>query len=235
MKKFLLGFLVGSLIFGTTTALASEEVKAYFTNYKLSVNGRNVNLNNKIVTINGSSYLPLKDVSNVLGYKVEWDGYSKTVGLSNNGIQYFSGYPSYEFKRMPLSLFSQGILVTVHSIVNKGNESYWDITIVNNSGKILKIDDFTALTNFGVRDKKPLMTGQLVSLIIGNDVSYDLKNRDFDKSISDDEIRRGIVKMGRIPLDTENIRLLISSQGTAIFQLNLDVKDAILEKPLDNN
>ncbi|MGG3508407.1 stalk domain-containing protein [Paenibacillus lautus] len=49
---------------------ASGSLTATIANYKLMVNGKEENLKNKPVVINGTTYLPVREVSQAVGYNV---------------------------------------------------------------------------------------------------------------------------------------------------------------------
>lgn len=85
MKKFLSGVLVGALLTISGTALAAnvEKIEAYFRpDFQVSVNGQAQELKNAPVTVNGSMYLPLREVGTILGYNVEWNEQTKTAELT---------------------------------------------------------------------------------------------------------------------------------------------------------
>lgn len=73
MKKFILGFIVGGVLFGATGAIAANEViKAYVTDITFSVNDQKIELENPIVSINGRAYLPVRAVVENLGFGVDF-------------------------------------------------------------------------------------------------------------------------------------------------------------------
>ncbi|MDO4766470.1 MAG: stalk domain-containing protein, partial [Eubacteriales bacterium] len=91
MKKFIAGFL--SAIVLTTAIYASSEIKAYLSNAtKVQLNGKILELkdakNQPIYPINyqGSTYLPVRAISQSLGLFVDYDEPTKTVILSKDKI-----------------------------------------------------------------------------------------------------------------------------------------------------
>jgi len=80
MKKFIMGFIIGGLLFGATGVYAAEQFKkAYVKEWGFNVCGEPVELTSKIVTIDGSSYLPVKEVAKNLGYEVSFNSNTKEV------------------------------------------------------------------------------------------------------------------------------------------------------------
>lgn len=70
MKKLLIGFACGALFFSGVSYAASGKLTASIANYKLVINGKEKALKNKPVIINGTTYLPLRETSEAVGYNV---------------------------------------------------------------------------------------------------------------------------------------------------------------------
>lgn len=70
MKKAVIGCICGTMFFSGVSYAASGSLTATIANYKLMVNGKEQNLKNKPVVINGTTYLPLREVSQAVGYNV---------------------------------------------------------------------------------------------------------------------------------------------------------------------
>lgn len=81
--------MICSLVVNASAAESQEEIKAYL-NYDITVtyNGNTQTLKDAAgntvypVSYNGTTYLPVRAVSNMLGIEVEWDGATQTVILS---------------------------------------------------------------------------------------------------------------------------------------------------------
>lgn len=67
--KLLTAFMCGAVFF-SGVSYAATEYKAIQANYKIVVNGVEQKLSNNPVTINNSTYLPIRAVGEVLGYNV---------------------------------------------------------------------------------------------------------------------------------------------------------------------
>lgn len=82
LKTFTAGLIVGLLL--TTGAFASsEQIQARFADFKLSINGEQKTLQTKPLVHDGTSYLPVRDIGEVFGYKVDYDSKTKTITLDN--------------------------------------------------------------------------------------------------------------------------------------------------------
>lgn len=105
MKKTLKGFVLGVII---TTILMStvigvgvkETIEVLFNSVNLSVNGsitskvgENYTLDNSeevpySILYKGTTYLPIRKVSEILSKEVGWDGNTSTVSINDKGVQY---------------------------------------------------------------------------------------------------------------------------------------------------
>ncbi|ALS22321.1 stalk domain-containing protein [Paenibacillus naphthalenovorans] len=86
MKKFIMGVLLGSaLTFSVPVFANNGEVVATLTKFKVLLNGKFVELKNDIIVINGTSYVPLREVSNLFGHEVDFDGENGIIGIENDG------------------------------------------------------------------------------------------------------------------------------------------------------
>lgn len=74
MKKFLWGFLVGALLFGTieVVAAAADKYVAETAGFKVLVDGKEFISDPPPVVIEGRTFLPLRAMGDALGVKVEW-------------------------------------------------------------------------------------------------------------------------------------------------------------------
>jgi hypothetical protein len=85
MKKRLgIILLLVILVLTTTTLGFAEEnfIKAYLTKIKVSLDGMRVL--DEIIVINGTSYLPVRKLSNMFGVDVNWNSYTNEIELINN-------------------------------------------------------------------------------------------------------------------------------------------------------
>jgi hypothetical protein len=95
-KGYIISFLAGATLMSATGAYASvgDKLEAIVTHFDFVVNGKKVNLTSDVVTINDSSYLPVRAVSNMLGYDVTYKADSRTIELNNGSTK--QGIPKDE-------------------------------------------------------------------------------------------------------------------------------------------
>lgn len=72
MKKFISGFVLGSMIFATIGAVAVSYV-ATPAGFKVMVNGKEFTSDPPAMVINDRTYLPLRAMGDALGVPVEWN------------------------------------------------------------------------------------------------------------------------------------------------------------------
>ncbi|CAH8247564.1 stalk domain-containing protein [Paenibacillus melissococcoides] len=70
MKKFLLGFLCGAIFFSGISFAASGDLIAKTSNAKIFINKEEQYMSTKPVIINNTTYLPLRELSDITGYHV---------------------------------------------------------------------------------------------------------------------------------------------------------------------
>ncbi len=84
MKKFLTGLLVGGILTTSITAFAATAVniKAVYSIKKLVVDGVDTGKGSSAFVSNGTTYVPLRTVSDALGHKISWDSSTKTIYIN---------------------------------------------------------------------------------------------------------------------------------------------------------
>jgi len=73
MKKVILGIIIGILLMTFTTVYAATQFTAHLATFEVFVNGEKFVSDKPIVVIDGSTYLPLKAIGEVLGVSVKWN------------------------------------------------------------------------------------------------------------------------------------------------------------------
>ncbi len=81
MKRMIIALAIGLLIGSATTALAatSDTVQAVFAEFKIMVNGQEQKLNTAPLVVDGTSYLPVREVADLLGAEVGYDDATRTI------------------------------------------------------------------------------------------------------------------------------------------------------------
>lgn len=84
MKKFIIGFLIGAMIFGTVGYAVTYVAQP--ATFKVMVNGKEFVSDPPVLVIEGSTYLPLRAMGDALGVPVEWNAELKQaeVGITSN-------------------------------------------------------------------------------------------------------------------------------------------------------
>ncbi|MEI7027163.1 stalk domain-containing protein [Paenibacillus sp. y28] len=86
MKKVIaalaLGMLIGSA--GSVIAANSETVQATFAQFVIKVNGAEQTLKTDPLVVDGTSYLPVREVAGLLGFELDYDADTRTIDLTNN-------------------------------------------------------------------------------------------------------------------------------------------------------
>ncbi len=88
MKKIILTAVVSMMLGSSVTALASTdlvgtEIKAVFAKFNLEINGQTKEFETLPLVYNGTSYLPVRDIANLIGYDVTYKADSRTIALNN--------------------------------------------------------------------------------------------------------------------------------------------------------
>ncbi|SFL53904.1 Copper amine oxidase N-terminal domain-containing protein [Paenibacillus sp. 1_12] len=84
MKKLILGLTIGMIIGSVTTAVAATqgEVTAVFANFIFKINGQEKKVDTTPLVYDGTSYLPVRAMADLLGYEVKYTTESRTIALN---------------------------------------------------------------------------------------------------------------------------------------------------------
>lgn len=80
-KNFIKGFVAGALVFGTVTSFAAVTYNAITASFPILINGKAWESDKPVVVIDGSTYLPLKAIGDVLNVKVKWNSDLRQVEI----------------------------------------------------------------------------------------------------------------------------------------------------------
>jgi hypothetical protein len=88
MKKLILALMIGMMVGSITTAVAATEgeVTAVFANFILKINGQEKQMDSTPLVYNGTSYLPVRVMANLVGYDVTYANESRTIGLDSRPV-----------------------------------------------------------------------------------------------------------------------------------------------------
>lgn len=97
MKKFISGIIAGVMVTTSMSVIAATGVKtlqAHFSVDKLIVNGVDTGKGNSAFISNGTTYVPLRTISDTLGNEISWDSSTKTIYINSGGTQTNLGEPT---------------------------------------------------------------------------------------------------------------------------------------------
>jgi len=84
MKRLILGLVVGLLIGSAATAFAATDtVTATVAKFRFIVNGEERDVKTEQLVVMGTTYLPVREVANMLGYDVTYRADSQTIELQS--------------------------------------------------------------------------------------------------------------------------------------------------------
>lgn len=90
MRKYIVGAFFGILLSFTTVAFSAstlQKVDAYLRpDFNVNVDGKAVKLNAVPIVYDGSTYLPVREISGILNKKVDWKDETLTIEIKQNGI-----------------------------------------------------------------------------------------------------------------------------------------------------
>lgn len=82
MKKMVIGIIIGIALAGTTGILADSIVELMEVSYSINgiyVNGNDTEKHGRAFISKGVTYVPLRDVTDLLGATIEWDSKTKNI------------------------------------------------------------------------------------------------------------------------------------------------------------
>lgn len=102
IKIFISGVLLTTLLMSSIATVSAksgtETIKATYNNIKMYVNGKEISSTVEPFQINGTTYVPLRVVSESLGVDVNWDGSTNSIYLNTVGTG--KPYPMEEMSQI---------------------------------------------------------------------------------------------------------------------------------------
>lgn len=144
-KTFAAGLLIGIIITGTITAFAEGQsfVQAFLGNYKITVDGKDLQLasDTAIINYNNRIYTPSRAVAEALGATVGWDELSQTVTIKSpepkiveREIEKIVEVPAErDFQYIPVRYQFDGCYIEVYGINNLTKATELNIAVENKS------------------------------------------------------------------------------------------------------
>ena len=152
MKKELRGFIIGviitMMILGSVVFSESitQTIEVIFNSVNLEVNGKKVEADN--ILYNGTTYVPLRAVAEILGKEVGWNQETRTASINDKVAEKDAGIPikvediSYDIK-----ILEPNIIGTRYMEATYTNNSKYPITSVSMTVLLKDKNEKTYLTN----------------------------------------------------------------------------------------
>jgi len=76
--------------------VAQETIIVNFNNIRIAVNGQTIPTEFEPFIFQGRTYLPVRDVANVMGFDVTWEDATNTVHLTERNLNVVPNYPAHQ-------------------------------------------------------------------------------------------------------------------------------------------
>ena len=98
MKKIIIFCIIAIIILTTlVSANTFEQLTAYIANFRVFIDNEEKEFENPIVTINGRTYIPLRELGEVFGMNVEWCEKSQSIFISD--LENYEWRTLYRFEK----------------------------------------------------------------------------------------------------------------------------------------
>ena len=163
MKKRLQGLIAGVLIGAMLTSgvvfakQISETAELFYNNIKIYIDGGEIvpkDANGNVVepfTMNGTTYLPVRAISNAFGKDVEWDGVTQSVYIGKKDQTKPDNYldkMQYNDYKTSIDYYGDRFSVINGTITDYNNITYTNGLLFNNTNHSAHIPDDPEETNF---------------------------------------------------------------------------------------
>ncbi len=142
MKKAIVFIMLGILIGATGTVAASTEtVQAIFADFKIIVNDKEVKLENKALVHDGITYLPIRDMSHLLGYDVTYIDATKSILFKRSKTEgEYAEWASLESLKTQYSLKTEKMKASGDSRISKEGQIWFDVpTHITKDGEVVVV------------------------------------------------------------------------------------------------
>lgn len=191
LKGFVLGVIVTTILMSTALgAQVKKTIEVVYNSVNITVNGTKVDTDNLLYK--GTTYVPLRAVSEMLGKDVEWDGKTGTASINDKGAATKPSETNYS--RTNPGPIGVKQVVTVESILDKytaeititeairGDEAWRLIKSANMFNKEPAADEEYILAKIKIKvldvkdDKKVDINSYSFDLYNSNNVEYDTRS-----------------------------------------------------------
>lgn len=223
--KIVAAFLCGAVFFSGISYAATGDIIAKQAKFKVVVDGQEKQFSNKIVTIDGTTYLSVRDTAKAVDKEVSFnngvinldststsnstDSKNSTPIPNNNNSEVSS---INNFKKLPLTVTKGDYTVTVTSIVLGDRSTDISLVVKNNSDQKTTIEYGTAT---GANKNVPGKEYKILGVVRTSD--------NFPNEIDANSSIDGIIRKEKVETGTENI-LFHMEVGRESFSFYIDTK-----------
>lgn len=178
MKKRIQGLVIGVLIgaiLTSGTAFAkeiSENAKIFYKNIKVYVNGAEITPKGSDGSVvepfimNGTTYLPVRAVSNALDQDVEWDGKTQSVYIGKKDRTKPDNYLHKISRTNYQEAKASSAISTINGTITDFNGNIYKNGIVfyisSGFGKLEEIDECDSLASYPLNSQYSILMGNIV-------------------------------------------------------------------------
>ncbi len=182
MKKFFIGIFTGAILATSFSAIASsgiiKTINASYSVNKLIVNGVDTGKGSTAFISEGTTYVPLRTVSDALGADIKWDPATKNIQINSKG-----GAVLEEPTDLPVVNQPSVTLPGANNKMFIGEEKAKQIAINKFGGKVIEFkadlydDDNDDVPNYEIKVRNGNKIYEVdINAITGAIISFDLED-----------------------------------------------------------
>jgi len=157
-KQFIIGLLLGALIFSTTPAVAkNSKIDVMFNNMKIKINGNLANIEEEPFIYKGKTYVPLRAIAELFNKEVSFDSNSNTILINdkNNNVVSNNNQINNSTNSKYKNIYYDGVLIntetnlpenavitsTKYGIMYNGIKYYYSVDLQTENWFIVRSDE----------------------------------------------------------------------------------------------